>query len=192
MIGIPGCTFVMGSPEEEEGRWDDEGPQHEVTVSSFWMGMYEVTQAQWQAMASLPRVDVNLDPNLSFFKEANRPVESVSWYEAEEFCKRLSRKADCDYRLPSEAEWEYACRAKTHSPFHFGETIATELANYRGTDLKQADIVYPGNYGFGPRGKYREVTTKVGSFPTKREDLRVLCGGTWGTPPQDCRLALRY
>ena len=97
--------------------------------------------------------------------ETVSPVESVTWYEAEEFCKRLSRRADCDYRLPSEAEWEYACRAKTHSPFHFGETISTELSNYRGTDLKQADVVYPGNYGFGPHGKYREVTTKAGSFP---------------------------
>ena len=92
-----------------------------------------------------------------------RPVESVSWFQAVEFCKRLSRLTGRNYRLPSEAEWEYACRAGTTTPFHFGETINTELANYRGTDNKEYN--WSGSYGDGPKGEYKEETTPVGQFP---------------------------
>jgi formylglycine-generating enzyme required for sulfatase activity len=161
MMLIPGGTFIMGSPEKEEDSTDSERPQHEVTIEPFWLGQYQVTQAQWKFVAKLPQVNKELNPDPSRFKgngstslTNNRPVEQVSWYDAVEFCDRLSRHTKRQYRLPSEAEWEYACRAGTKTPFHFGETITTDLANYNG------------NYTYGqePKGVYREETTEVGSF----------------------------
>ncbi|MBW4665925.1 MAG: formylglycine-generating enzyme family protein [Cyanomargarita calcarea GSE-NOS-MK-12-04C] len=162
MVLIPGGNFMMGAPETEEGSSDDERPQHPVTISPFCMGKYPVTQAQWQAVASFPQVNRELKPDPSRFKGESRPVESVSWYDANEFCDRLSRYTVRPYRLPSEAEWEYSCRAGTTTPFHFGETITTDLANYRGTDNKEYE--WSGSYGSGSKGIYREETTPVGSF----------------------------
>ncbi len=127
MVNIPGGTFLMGSPKTEYGAARTESPQHQVTVKSFLMGKYPVTQAQWQAVAALPPVNTELEPNPSFFVGEDRPVQCVSWDEAVEFCTRLSQKTGRTYRLPSEAEWEYACRAGTTTPFHFGETITIEL-----------------------------------------------------------------
>ncbi|NEQ32761.1 MAG: formylglycine-generating enzyme family protein [Leptolyngbya sp. SIO4C5] len=163
---IPGGTFTMGSPEDELGRYDDEGPQHDVTVQTFLMGRYPVTQAQWRTIATRTdlKVNIDLDPDPSKFKGENRPVEQVSWYDAVEFCQRLSRLTSHTYRLPTEAEWEYACRAGTDTPFHFGETITTDLANYRGVDDESKPEQYPGNYGNGPKGVYREETTPVNHF----------------------------
>jgi formylglycine-generating enzyme required for sulfatase activity len=89
MVEIPGGSFMMGSPRSEAGRGNDEGPQHQVTVSSFFMGKYEVTQAQWRAVAGLPKVKIDLNPDPSNFKGDNLPVEQVSWEEAVEFCERL-------------------------------------------------------------------------------------------------------
>ncbi|MBS9386143.1 MAG: SUMF1/EgtB/PvdO family nonheme iron enzyme [Dolichospermum sp. BR01] len=145
MAAIPGDTFMMGSPENEAGRSDNESPQHQVTVPSFFMGKYPVTQAQYQAI---------MGNNPSYFEGSNRPVEQVSWINAVAFCKKLSQKIGKTYRLPSEAEWEYACRAGTTTPFHLGETITTDLANYDGNDT----------YGQGTKGVYREETREVGSF----------------------------
>jgi formylglycine-generating enzyme required for sulfatase activity/tRNA A-37 threonylcarbamoyl transferase component Bud32 len=180
MVEIPGGTFMMGSPEAERKRKDDESPQHEVTVPSFYMGKYEVTQAQWKAVAAMPQVEreLKLDPELfpSKFKGEELPVEYVIWYDAVEFCKRLSKTTGREYKLPSEAEWEYACRAGTTTPFHFGETITTELVNYKGTDWEYGGKVYPGNYAKGPKGKYREETTPVGSFPPNAFGLYDLHG----------------
>jgi formylglycine-generating enzyme required for sulfatase activity/uncharacterized protein with von Willebrand factor type A (vWA) domain len=152
MVYIPGGTFTMGSPEGEGSS--NEKPQHQVTIKPFLMGKYPVTQAQWEAVANLPKIQDDLNPNPSRFKGKNRPVEKVSWYDIIEFCARLSQKTGKNYRLPSEAEWEYACRAGTTTPFHFGETITTDLANYNG------------NYTYreGPQGIYRKETTPVGSF----------------------------
>ncbi|MFM6880622.1 MAG: formylglycine-generating enzyme family protein, partial [Dolichospermum sp.] len=113
MIAIPGGTFVMGSSKNEEGSKGEERPQHEVTVKPFSMGKYPVTQKQWRAVAELPQVNQKLQPNPSRFKRANRPVEQVSWHDAIEFCARLSNHTKKPYRLPSEAQWEYACRAGT-------------------------------------------------------------------------------
>jgi formylglycine-generating enzyme required for sulfatase activity len=126
------------------------------------MGKYPVTQAQWKIVASLPQVNRELKPDPSYFKGDNRPVESVSWYDAVEFCQRLSQRTNRTYRLPSEAEWEYACRAGTTTPFHFEETITTDLANYCGTDDK--DFGWSGSYGRGPKGEYRVETTAVDHF----------------------------
>ena len=136
---------MMGSPENEIGRYDRESPQHQVSVPSFFMGKYQLTQAQYQAI---------IGTNPSRFKGSNRPVESVNWNDAVAFCEKLSQKIGRTYRLPSEAEWEYACRAGTATPFHFGETITTDLANYNGNYT----------YGGGIKGIYREETTEVGSF----------------------------
>ena len=168
MILIPGGQFLMGSPENELERLESEGPQHQVNVPSFFMGKYPITQAQWRVVAEWEQVERELDANPAHFKDRSdsdrRPVEKVSWYDAKEFCARLSQKTKRDYRLPTEAEWEYACRAGTTTPFHFGETITTDLANYRGTDWEYEGKVYPGNYGRGIKGIFREETTPVEYF----------------------------
>ncbi|MEM9008793.1 MAG: formylglycine-generating enzyme family protein, partial [Cyanobacteria bacterium P01_F01_bin.86] len=165
MVRIPGGTFMMGAAEGEEGALKREYPQHKVTVPEFWMGKFAVTQAQWQAVAKLKKINRDLDSDPANFKGAKRPVEQVSWEEAEEFCKRLSQQTNKKkYTLPSEAQWEYACRAGTKTPFHFGPTITKDLANYQGTDWTYQNTTYPGNYGKGPKGQYRKETTEVGSF----------------------------
>ena len=180
MVKIPGGTFLMGTEDEEIERlckkhdlewFRPEAPQHEVRIPEFYMGRYAVTQAQWRAIAS--RIELKVERDLksdpAYFKDGkdsdNRPVESITWYDAVEFCQRLSKLSRKTYRLPSEAEWEYACRAGTKTPFHFGETITTDLANYRGTDYVYNGKPQPGIYAEEPRGKYREQTTAVGSFP---------------------------
>jgi formylglycine-generating enzyme required for sulfatase activity len=154
MILIPGGSFMMGSPEDEPERENDEGPQHEVTVPQFFMGRYPITQSQWRFVAGLPQVGRELQPNPSQFEGDQRPVERVSWYEAVEFCDRLSIYTKRTYRLPSEAEWEYACRAGTQTPFYFGKTLTTELVNYDGNYT----------YNGGSEGEYREQTTPVDQF----------------------------
>ncbi|HEY9603467.1 MAG TPA: SUMF1/EgtB/PvdO family nonheme iron enzyme [Allocoleopsis sp.] len=169
MVAIPGGTFLMGSPESEAERSNSEGPQHTVTLQPFFIGKFPVTQAQWQAVAGFSKVKIDLDPDPSSFKGANRPVEQVSWYDATEFCARLSKKTGRQYRLPSEAEWEYACRAGTTTPFHFGKTISPELANYDGKYT----------YGSGSKGIYREQTTEVGSFPANAFGLYDMHGNVW-------------
>ncbi len=124
MVAIPGGKFLMGTEDEEIERlvkkfgveyFRAERPQHEVTVQPFFMSKFLVTQAQWRAIASLPKVERDLSQNPSRFKGDDLPVEQVSWYDAVEFCKRLSSliEGGYEYRLPSEAEWEYACRAGT-------------------------------------------------------------------------------
>ena len=155
MVSIPGGTFLMGSPENEPNRFSQESPQHEVTVEPFSMGRYPITQIQWQFVAELmPQVNRELRPSPSRFSGSTRPVERVSWDEAVEFCARLSAHTRRTYRLPSEAEWEYACRAGITTPFHFGETITPELANYDGTKI----------YNDGSKGEYRASTTSVEHF----------------------------
>jgi formylglycine-generating enzyme required for sulfatase activity len=154
MVSIPGGKFMMGSPPDEAERYDDESPQHEVTVPPFFMGKYPVTQAQWRVVAAFGQVNRKLKLDPSNFKGDNLPVEQISWYEAVEFCDRLSKETNRDYRLPSEAEWEYACRSGTTTPFHFGETITSDLANYNGEVT----------YGDAPKGKSLGKTTPVGNF----------------------------
>jgi formylglycine-generating enzyme required for sulfatase activity len=160
MVKIPGGRFRMGSPGTEAGRLDGEGLQHDVDVPEFFMGKYAVTQAQWQAV---------MGNNPSRFKGASRPVEKVSWYDATEFCQKLSEITGRKYSLPSESQWEYACRAGTTTPFYFGETITPELANYDGNYT----------YGNGPKGKYRGVTTDVGIFPPNSFGLYDMHGNVW-------------
>jgi formylglycine-generating enzyme required for sulfatase activity len=214
-VSIPGGSFLMGSPRDEEGWHESQSPQHRVEVEPFFMGKYPVTQAQYEAV---------MGKNPSYFPKdekengARRPVEEVSWHNAIAFCEKLSQRTQGTYRLPSEAEWEYACRAGTTTPFHFGATITPELVNY------------DGNYAYGkaPEGEYRSQTTPVGKFPPNAfglfdmhgnvwewcadhwhenyqgaptrgnawimggdSDLRLLRGGSWNDAPWGCRSAYR-
>ncbi len=169
MIAIPGGSFTMGAPESESESGNDERPQHEVTLQPFYLGRHLVTQAQWRVVAGYDRIEQDLDPDPSNFKGANRPVESMSWEDAQEFCRRLSVATGKDYRLPSEAQWEYACRAGTETPFHFGETVSPELASYDGSFT----------YGDGPKGESRQGTTEVGSFPANDWGLHDMHGNVW-------------
>jgi formylglycine-generating enzyme required for sulfatase activity len=246
LLRIPAGAFVMGSPAGELQRLESEGPQHQVRLEEFLLSQTPITQAQWRAVAGWEaregeRWGSELNPNPSRFQSQEgkgkarllegetstdqRPVEGVSWEEAMEFCARLSQRTGRTYRLPSEAQWEYACRAGTTTPFHFGETLTSELANYRASFT----------YANGPRGKYREQTTPVGMFPANAWGLqdmhgnvwewcldhwhdsyegaptdgsawveeegvkgeqsskgRLLRGGSWFDPPQDCRSAFRF
>ena len=212
LVRIPAGQFLMGSPDSGAGHDDGEGPQHLVTVPEFWLGQYPVTQAQYQVV-------MGKNPSKFFERGANRPVEKVSWYDAVDFCEALSQQTSRTYRLPSEAEWEYACRAGTTTPFYFGPTITTDLANYLGNTI----------YGNGPKGVYREKTIDVGSFapnPFGLYDMhgnvwewcvdhwhnsyagapsdgsawlsnddaaeRVLRGGSWFFDPENCRSANRF
>jgi formylglycine-generating enzyme required for sulfatase activity len=173
------------------------------------MGKFAVTQEQYQQI---------MGKNPANFKGAKRPVERVSWNDAVEFCSKLSQKTGRKYRLPSEAEWEYACRAGTTTPFHFGETITSDLANYYGSST----------YASEPKGNYRQQTTDVGSFqvanafglydmhgnvwewcqddwhndytgaPTdgsawsrQSSNTKLLRGGSWNNNPEYCRSAFR-
>ncbi|GBE76901.1 hypothetical protein myaer87_41280 [Microcystis aeruginosa NIES-87] len=178
MVAIPGGTFTMGTEDEEierlvkkfdwEGfRW--ERPQHRVTVSSFYMGRYPITQSQWRAIAATAKIDIDLETNPSNFKGDELPVERVNWYQATEFCKRLSRETKQEYRLPSEAEWEYACRAGTTTPFYFGETITGKFANYRASET----------YAEEAKGEHRGETTPVGQFPPNAFGLYDMHGNVW-------------
>ncbi|WP_051319775.1 formylglycine-generating enzyme family protein [Planktothrix agardhii] len=203
MVCIPGGTFLMGSLEGEGD--EDERLQHQVTVPPFFMAKYPITQAQWKAVANWPKIQRDLDPDCSEFKDtpptplergasgvspqpplesetsssspfkgglgggSNRPVENVSWYDAVEFCARLLQHTGRSYRLPSEAQWEYACRAGTTTPFYFGETLTSDLANY---DASRT-------YADEPKGKYREETTPVGQFPPNAFGLYDLHGNVW-------------
>lgn len=209
LIWISGGEFWMGSPEYEPGRSKTEGPRHQILMSPFFMGRYPVTQAQWQQVARWPKVNRELPTEPSRFKQPGRPVETISWQEAMEFCARLRHHTGHRYRLPNEAEWEYACRAGTTTPFHLGKTLRSDLANY---DARQ-------RYGFGPRGIFRGETTVVGSLGLAngfglsdlhgnvwewcaarwhrtyafehQRDLRVIRGGSWGCGPRLCRSASR-
>ena len=227
LVQIPAGKFLMGSPdaeqkeaaksvaaagvkEEDVRKWfANESPQHEVTISKpFYMGIYDVTQEQYEQV---------MGQNPSTVKGPQNPVETVSWDDAVEFCKKLSAKTGKTVVLPTEAQWEYACRAGTKTPFNTGETISTDQANYDGNSV----------YGNGVKGEYRQKTTPVGTFkpnafglydmhgnvwqwcadrydekyygnspkadPTGPADgaARVLRGGSWGSYPRSCRSAYR-
>jgi formylglycine-generating enzyme required for sulfatase activity/uncharacterized caspase-like protein len=172
MVQIPAGTFLMGSPASEAGRSDDEGPQHEVSVPAFFMSQTPITQAQWRSVAKRPKVNIDLNPDPSRFKGDQRPVENVSWAEAQEFCDRLwlvAALSGLTYRLPSEAEWEYACRAGTTTPFYFGETITAEVANYDSNNT----------YGNVPKAKSPGQTTDVKTYPANAWGLYDMHGNVW-------------
>jgi eukaryotic-like serine/threonine-protein kinase len=155
LLYIPAGSCMMGSNESES-----EQPIHRVNLSAFYMGKYAITQEQYEAV---------MGENPSRFKESNRPVESVSWDEGMEFCAKLSELTGHKYSLPSESQWEYACRGGTTTPFCFGETIGTNLVNYDGNMTYQQ----------GLKGKYREQTTPVGYFWPNPFGLYDMHGNVW-------------
>ncbi len=172
MVEIPGGSFLMGTSDKDavavrkeykRYKWDEtwidtEMPQHQVEVPPFYIGKFTITQAQWRIVAGWDKVERDLDPDPAYFKDkpdsARRPVEQISWADAKEFCARLAKKTSRAYRLPTEAEWEYACRAGTTTPFSFGETINTEFVNFDGSRP----------YGKAKKGKDRNETVPVGSL----------------------------
>ncbi|MGD1912575.1 MAG: SUMF1/EgtB/PvdO family nonheme iron enzyme [Rivularia sp. (in: cyanobacteria)] len=217
MVYLSGGTFMMGTPEDR--GYDSEYPQHFVTIKPFFMGKFAITQEQWLTVTKLPQIKHSLNPEPAYFKGDSHPVEQISWHEAVEFCARLSKYSGKEYRLPSEAEWEYACRGNTITPFYFGDTITSDLVNHDGKYT----------YALAPKGKYRQGTTPVGSFPPNAfglydmhgnvwewcadswhdnyynapcdgrawqedgdDNVRVMRGGSWFNVPRFCRSALRY
>ena len=162
MIRIPAGRFVMGSPVTEPGREPQER-QHQVTISRpFYLGRSEVTQREWTAI---------MGANPSHFRDASGtlPVERVNWYDAQEFLRRLSARSGHHFRLPTEAEWEYACRAGTTSPFSSGARLSAVQANF--------DARYPGASGIA--GPARDRTMPVGSYPPNPWGLHDMHGNVW-------------
>ncbi|MFZ4547686.1 MAG: SUMF1/EgtB/PvdO family nonheme iron enzyme [Bacteroidales bacterium] len=159
MVFVKGGKFTMGSPANEADRGSNE-TQHQVTLSDFQIGKCEVTQKQWTAI---------MGNNPSNFKGDNLPVEQVSWNDVQEFIQKLNQKTGKRYRLPTEAEWEYACRAGTSTPFSTGNNLTTSQANYDGN--------YP--YNNNPKGEYRAKTMPVGSFAPNTWGLYDMHGNVW-------------
>jgi formylglycine-generating enzyme required for sulfatase activity len=171
MVEIPAGEFLMGAsntetlgepaPDPEIYNLGFERPQHLVKVPRFYLSQTLINQGQWQAL---------MGENPSYFQEDdNLPVECVSWLKSIEFCKKLSKQTGRNYRLPTEAEWEYACRAGSEKPFAFGESITPEFINYHGD--------YP--YGKAAKGEYRGKTTLVGQFPPNSFGLYDMHGNLW-------------
>ena len=216
MVYIPGGKFLMGTEDEEIERlvkkfgWEyfrREKPQHEVTVQPFFMGKFQITQKQWRVIASLPKIERDLEPDPSHFKGNDLPVEKVSWEDAEEFCQRLSKQTGKEYRLPSEAEWEYACRAGTTTSYYFGDTITDNLANYYLTvyDTTAVGIYTPNTFGlydiFGNvwewcqddwHDNYKGSPNDGSAWLSRQGITKVLRGGSWFRIPNLCRSAFRY
>lgn len=167
MVVIPAGRFLMGSPPKEPDRADDEGPQHEVTIAHpFALGVYAVTFDEYERYT----VDTKVDkPDDNGWGRGKRPIINVSWKDAQAYCAWLSLQTGLRYRLPSEAEWEYACRAGTTTPFHFGERLRTDQANFDG------NFTYNGS----TKDEYRAKTVPVGSFAPNDFGLHDMHGNVW-------------
>ena len=178
MVVVPAGQFMMGSPESEIGRGSNEGPQRKVTMPSFAIGKYEVTFAQWDACVA--ERGCSHKPGDETWGRGRRPAINVSWHDANEFVAWLSGKTGKPYRLPTEAEWEYAARAvadasEPHPPFSTGSTISYKQANY------DANFTYAD----GKMGLYRQKTVEVGSFRRNDFGLHDMHGNVWEWV-QDC------
>jgi formylglycine-generating enzyme required for sulfatase activity len=214
MYEIPGGKYEMGSPEGEGEP--GERPRHEVGVKRFFISRYEITQAQWSVVASLPKVDMELGKDPSYFKGDIKPVDSVSWEDAVEFCKRLSRHTGRRYRLPSEAQWEYACRARSSTRYHIGDSISPEYFTFGGQhgltraggDQQGTTVVsLKGVYNaFGLHGMHGNVAEWVldswhedyagapvdgRAWTDSQSNSQILRGGSWVDNADACRCAAR-
>ncbi len=205
---IPGGEFMMGASDSELESRDNERPQHRVTVAPFLIGRYPVTQSQWRVVAGSDRQDKYIKRELFFrFRGDDLPVEKVSWHDAIEFCQRLSTKTQKNYHLPSEAQWEYACRAETTMAYHFGDQLTDEVANC-GSKVSRTTPVgqYPANR-WGLHDMHGNVSEwcqddwhdsyedapNDGSAWLKGGDstYRVRRGGSWFDAPSNSRSAYR-
>ncbi len=220
MIEFPGGRFEMGAAADEEYAQESEKPQHQVAVSAFAMARFAVTQAQWAVVATWPQVARGLLPSPSGFRGEDLPVERVSWHDAVEFCARLTAKTGRLYRLPTEAEWEYAARAGTKTPFAFGETITPEVVNYdgnypyagaatglyRGRTIRSGELAVANAFGLFDmhgnvwewcqdpwHGDYDGAPADGRAWEEEGNDKhRVLRGGSWIALARVCRSAYRY
>ncbi|MFH1741111.1 MAG: formylglycine-generating enzyme family protein [bacterium] len=198
---IPSGKFSMGNTYTEKTRQDDEGPQHEVTISKpFWMAKHEVTQKQWQAV---------MGNNPSYFKGDDLPVDRVSWDDCQQFIGKLNQLGKEEFRLPTEAEWEYACRAGTTTRFYWGEDLSeTEIGSYAwycknsGAKTHSVKQKRPNNWGlhdmsgnvyewcdgqYGPYSSGAEIDPKSEGSG----ELKVFRGGSLYYLPRDMRSANR-
>lgn len=185
LVEIPSGTFWMGSPEGKGNA--DENPYHQVTVKGFRMSKYPITQAQWRTVAMSPKVEIDLNLTPSFYRGEDKPVDQVTWHEAQEFCARLSRLTGENYRLPSEAEWEYAYRAgaEDYTKYHFGDD-ASQLDNYGwyGKYWEWCQDVWHKNYNGAPNDGSAWLTGGD-------QNRRALRGGSWVDNDRNCRSAFR-
>ncbi len=163
-VWIPAGSFTMGSPDTEASRDSDEGPQHIVSLThGFWMGKYEVTQAQWEQIMGWNPVVIQPQGD-------NYPVVMVSWNDCQDFIARLNAQSTkAEFSLPTEAQWEYACRAGTTTPFYTGDCLPTNQANYDGS--------FP--YNGCPAGEYRRHIIPVGSLASNNWWLYDMHGNVW-------------
>jgi formylglycine-generating enzyme required for sulfatase activity/uncharacterized caspase-like protein len=192
---IPGNRFYMGSPDDEYMRRDNEA-RNWMTVSDFAISRTVITQQQWRAIVQLNHQAEasTLRLNPSAFTGDDRPVETINWLDASRFCRRLAEVTGHPYRLPTEAEWEYACRAGTETPFHFGPTLSPAVANYCGTggavcgqsfnqnvwSTTYGGIIYEdGAYDEGPTGSFAGMTKPVRSYPENAFGLFEMHGNVW-------------
>ena len=169
LVAIPGGSYMMGSPGDEAGRGGREGPRHRVAIPRpIAVGKYEVTFAEWDACVAAGGCG-GYRPEDEGWGRGRRPVINVSWNDAKSYVKWLSQETGKGYRLLTESEWEYVARAGTTGPFHFGQTISTELANYDGDYT----------YGSGRKGVDRGKTVAAGSFPANGFGLHDVHGNVW-------------
>jgi formylglycine-generating enzyme required for sulfatase activity len=184
MLRIPAGSFLMGAPETEADSSDNERPVHRVTLAEFLLAQTPVTQAQWRAVAEWQRPELDgaeewpetLDPDpvgkledAERFRGDKRPVVNVSWRDAMAFCERLRLRTGKNYTLPSEAQWEYACRAGSRTPFNCGTSIRSDLVNHDARD----------GYISTEKGVYRRQTTDVASFSANAWGLHDMHGNMW-------------
>ncbi len=173
MVRIPAGHFLMGpAVGEDESALDkktSDAAQCEIAIKEFWIGKYTITQAQWWAIMEREPLSPRATASHRKTRTPLQPIENIFWTDAVDFCQRLSQKTGRAYQLPSSAQWEYACRAGTTTPFSFGETLTPEIANYNGNYT----------YGKGPKGRYRENSTEVGCFPPNAFGLYDMHGNMW-------------
>lgn len=187
MTYIPEATLSTGFPSNELDRLNNESQHHFIYLPPFYMGKYLVTQLQWEIVAKMPKEKRDIEKSQQVIKGNQLPVE-VRWHDAVEFCARLSRYTEKDYHLPSDVQWEYACRAGTTTPYYFGETISVDQVNHGGYYKKITPVGQfpPNDFGLYDMHGNAFEWCKDADFRNP-ENWRIICGGDWSAPPELCR-----